>query len=399
MPIKSYDHETLAFMADQQAYQTGKKQYNPIPHSRIPSTSRRAAKRLVQPTIAQPRSARLTDPVYLLSVMAGQDDVVASNLLRFSEATNVVVPRKPNGDLVMPGFVYVAISDAAYHRVAEQIRDKRWGWLNRDPLDRATVQSLAAYAADAHDGPGALWGATHPVRIIAESVLQSRGWHGRLQENDWTLTDATGHAAVDAAFQDLWMKLVEDWNERRPIAEILGNHRELLEGVAYPVALTETRRGRDWQCTWLDQTGRIPDSAHAAIRPRATRVWAVMVQAEPLTFAMTHPDLLRQRLRYRVPYQDAARVPGRWAAILVPQVTDTVRMHVRQAAHALGWSEHWQAVASNDPAGIVRTLLKPRSVAFDRANRRILLDGIASERMGWLDRAGDWLPEWTLVLS
>lgn len=395
-----YDPDTLAFLADQAAYgPTGKKHYNPVPHSRIPSTPRpKAASSAARPA-PPPHTAPLpTDPVYLLSVPPGHERAIAARLAQFSAASGVWEPVTASGEPMLPGSLFVAIPDAVKHEVLEQIRERQWGWVSKTQADADLVRAFLPYAASLAAVPDP-WGPHHPIRVIAEAVLHRRGWHGTLREKGWALKTVHGAPIVDADFQNFWQALVAEWTAHRSVSALAIRHRADLVGAAYPVTLDGTLGRHDWPCRWLGVPARIPAAAHRHIRPRARTVWAVLTQAEPLTFSLTHPDLLRHRLRYRLPYLDAVREPGRWAAILVPRMTDVVARQVRSTARSLGWAESWRAVCRDDPAGVLRVLLNPQDAIFDRTTGQARIRGVPADREPWLDTARAWLPQWTLVLG
>ena len=401
----SYDPETLAFLADQSQCATGKKHYNPMFRSRIPST--RPLPRRTPSTPATPHSAPAalpTDPIYLLSVLGGQELATADALTRWSQLTHTgpalqtIVPTNFHNEPMLPGSIFVAIPDTLHYLVRQQIRTMHWGFLSADPVDPETVKPFLPYQQDANAEHGAAFPPSHPVRVIADAIAFSRGWHGSLQGSGWALHDAHGQPIVSPQFTAFWDDLVAAWSRRDALETIITRHRPMMEHVAYPLTLTDTSRA-DWQAQWLERPAVIPAAEHRQIRlkrPKA-EVWGVLTDTHPLTFSLCHPTLAAHRLRYRVAYQDLVRVPGNWAVILVPQATATVRMHVRQTAQSLGWTESWLAVDAVDPAGIIAGLLKPQAVQYDRTAHRIRLQGIPSERLPWLAKAAEWLPDWMLV--
>lgn len=399
---KSYAPDTMNFLIDQAAYgSNGKKQHNPTPRLRIPSQTRaRSAKRRLDliPLTAPPRVWQ-TDPVYLLSVPKGQEQEVAAKVSHYTQASGVLIPESRDGLPFMPGSLFVAIPDPVHYVVRERIRVQQWGWLSSNPLDRDTVDPFIPFASISSPTPVAVnaWGVNHPLRQLGEALLHSRGWHGTLQGDVWDLYNAHGSSVPSDEFSALWQALCASWEVHHSIGPVFAAHSDLLEGVAYPIRLTNTPAGRDWECELFGQSGHIPLSEHMFIRPRSANVWGVLTHAGMMTFSLTHPDLLAHRLRYRVPYRGVARVPGQWAAILVPQITDTVTMHVRQTAQSLGWTEPWRAVTTHDPAGLLGQVLKTRRVTFDRHAKQVLVEGIPLDRTAWIPTAQAWLPKWTIV--
>lgn len=400
-----YDPATLAFVIDQAHYGSGgKKHYNPVPRLRTRSSPRprikatQSAPASPKPS-AVPKAAVLTDPVYLLSVPAGQEVTIATQLSRYSTASTVLVPRNHNNEPLMPGYVLVSVAPDQYHAVVRLIQKQYWGWLSQDPMAPDMVEPFLPYAGDVLSDIGLTWGREHPVRQIAEAVLQSRGIRGTLVGDGWALTDRTGAPIVRPDFDDWWSSLVADWRDHRPLGEILDRHHCELAGMTFPLSVTG-HDGSDLLGEWFGQPARVPSQARQGIRlGRRGKIWGVLTgrAEDEAQFSLTHPHLVEQRLGFRIGYERAVRDPGRWAAILVPRVTPTVSEHVRLAAQSLGWSETWRVVDRSDPVTVVRTLLKPTQVQVDRAARAIHLSGIDSGRMAWWATAQEWLSDWVIA--
>lgn len=379
----------------------GKKHYNPYPRSRIPSTRRATPKQspVVRRTSSASRTTFTSNPVYLLSVPSGQELAVAAQLTRYSTASGVLVPRNHNNEPLLSGYILLAIPTAEYHTVTHLLQTQYWGWLSRDPLDADVVQSFLPYMGDPLGDASLAWGSEHPVRQIAEAVLQSQGLHGVLESNGWALQDKGGVPIVQDRFADWWTALIDDWESHRPLREILERHHAYLLGHAFPLVMTGYD-DEDLVGHWFGQPARIAAKDRQGIRVTSSRpIWGVLTgrTESGATFSLTHPDLLHQRLAYRIVYDAAVRDPGRWAAILVPRTNPMLDEHVRLAARSLGWSEAWRIVHRDDPAGVVRTLLKPRTVRFDRRARVIHVEGIDVRRRVWLATAQEWLPDWVIA--
>ena len=401
---RAYDPDTLAFLADQAAHATGKKHYNPVPRSRIPSSPRHGGPRR-QPAAspAPPHPSLFSQlPVYFVSVFTGQEALVVGHLNQ-SPGVHAFTPRDAQGRAMLPGTVFVAVSADDLPAVRERLRHNHWGrLLSGAPADPDLVRPFLPYAdanaladADSAVGPGP----SHPLRQLAEALLQSRGWHGRLEAKGWALRDRHGNPATDTAFDTLWQALVADWNAGRPFAEMLARHGQHWIGTAFAIEVTHDHQPK-WIGRWLEQTVIIPPSHHANIHLTSTTAWGVLTSTTPLTFSLCHPDLARQRLHYRLPYDALARVPGKWAAILVPRVNSVVQGHVRQTAQSLGWVEHWRAVTPHDPAALLTTVLRPRRLRFDQAPRKVAhVQGIPADRIVWADEVQRWLPEWCLDIG
>ncbi len=393
----SYDPATLEFVVDQSTYPTGKKHYNPHPRSRIPATPRspRKASASPRPSPPSPVQAFTTDPWYLLSVPSGHEVQIADRLTQFAPVTHVFIPRMADGQPAIAGRFFVAISNAALAAVRAQIRTEYWGWLDTDAVAPDVLEPFLPYA-EAHAGL-----TTHPLTHLAESVLHHRGYHGQLTPTGWALTNVHGHAVQDAAFDTLWHAWTDAWSVHQPLPAIVAQHAPELIGVTYPVDLVQTPRYKDWTCRWMGMEGMIPAHEHHNIRPRQSLVAAYLVAIHGTTavWSLRHPAVVADRLRYRTPYLDIARVPGQWAVILVPYLNDTIHMHLRQTQHGLGWSEAWRGVAQTEVAGIIRNMLKPRDVTFDRSARVITLSQVPVDRQRWITTVRDWLPDWTITES
>ncbi|MHB1956589.1 MAG: hypothetical protein ACYCOU_22900, partial [Sulfobacillus sp.] len=161
---------------------------------------------------------------------------------------------------------------------------------------------------------------------------------------------------------------------------------------------------QDWTGTWYGVPVVIPAAAHRDIKPRQSTVWGTLVAVDGArwVFDLRHPDLLTHRLRYRVPFQDAVRLPGRWAAILVPNAAESdperVQQHIRRASQSLGWAERWVPVRADDPGTLVRTLLSPTTIRFDHTHR-VVYCTVPAERQTWVPVAQRWLPDWAIMES
>lgn len=399
-----YDPATLAFVIDQAHYGSdGKKHYNPVPRLRVPSSPRPRAKAARTAPASRASAAKqttvLTDPVYLLSVPAGQEVTIAAQLSHYSTASTVLVPRNRDNEPLMPGYVLVSIAPDQYSTVARLIREQYWGWLSRDPMEPDMIQPFLPYAGDVLTDTGLTWGRKHPVRQLAEAVLQSRGVRGTLAGEGWALTDRTGAPIVQPEFEDWWTGLVADWREHRPLSDILDRHHRELTSIAFPLQVTG-HDGADLVCEWFGQPARVPSKARHGIRlGRQGTIWGVLTgrAGSVALFSLTHPNLVEQRLGFRVGYEHVTRDPGRWAAVLVPRVTPTVSEHVHLAAQSLGWPETWRVVDRSDPVTVVRTLLKPAKIRFDRAAHVIHVDGIDPRRTAWRATAQAWLSDWVIA--
>ena len=403
----SYDPETLAFMADQSTYPNGKKHYNPTPNLRIPrgstkaprSTSGRGYRRpMPLGTQPDPRIWSHT-PVYLLSVPPGQEFTRAQRVQSHTPVAGAIVPRNADNEPLMPGFVLVAIADTDFFSVKNMLRELQWGFLSADTVDPDLLSTFLPYA-ETLQAPTQAFEPDHPLCQLAEAVFHREGWHGRLEKDSWTLYDATGRPVQHGGFAAWWATVCRNWNEQQmPLADIVVQHQSAIAGAVVPVALQDTSPDGDWIGTWLRQTVRVRSARHLGIRPRLNQIFGLItgVRDQELQLSVTHPDWLTHLLRYRLPLQDTARVPGRWAVIRVPEATPTVLQHVRLVHRELGWTEQWKVVDTHNPRLVVSSLLKPRDVRVDATARQITVREIPGARRDWMATAQDWLPEWTIV--
>ena len=396
----SYDPDMLAFLSDQTQRPSGKKSYNPYYRSRIPSPRRSPTRfRTVSSTIP-PSAGSATllpeDPLYLLTVPSGQERMRAAQLRQYSAVTVAWVPVDADNEPYLPGTVLVAIPPTAYFAVHTQIRTMHWGFLAQKPVDMEIVRPFLRYIPPDDTQPD--WGAfgpDHPVLQVAQAVLAAQGWHGHLGTQGWRIYDAASQpVTVPPAFAAFWNDLVQTWSHKHSLTDLALRHVEWMHHIAYPLTLVNTRE-KDWAIQWMHHQGSVPQSEHAGmrLRPGTTTVWGVLMQTHPLLFSLRHPLLTPHRLRYRLgsAYQDTIRVPGQWSLVLTAFLSETVRRHVRQSAQSLGWHERWTAVSPTDPHQLLTALLRPQQLAFDTATRRVRVDGIPTDRLGWVPKALEWL--------
>ena len=411
----TYDPTTLAFLADQAQGAPGKKHYNPVPRSRIPSTPR-AFSRAMRARTSPPNTALTSpslppDPLYLLGVPQGQEFVIAQKLRTFSAASLVMVPMNAAHEPLMPGSIFVAIPDAAYYDTVTRIQREHWGWLSQTPIDPNTLRPFLPYADQIHQPYASLsgadsWGPDHPLRAVLQAFWHAHGWHGTLADADhWALHDAQGQPIVSDLADTFWRDVLADWHAQRSVSQILQRHRAQLQGGTYALTLDTPRASRqDWLGSWCGMPAVVPATAHRDIKPRQSTVWGTLVAVDGprWVFDLRHPDLLTHRVRYRVPFQDAVRLPGRWAAILVPDAAESdperVQRHIRRASQSLGWPEPWLPVRAEDPGTLLRTLLTPTAIRFDKA-QQIVYCTVPADRKVWVPTVQRWLPDWVIVES
>ena len=400
----SYDPDTLALMADHATYGTGKKHYNPVPQSRIPRTKTlqsRSTGRLPRISPTPPDSRVWTQkPVYLLSVQTGQEFLIAHHIQQYTSAAGAMVPRNPDNEPFMPGFVLVAIPDPEFHAVTQCIRDRHWGFLTADSVDPELVRTFLPYADTITDTPISPWGPDHPLRQLGEAVLHREGWHGTIDADGWALADAHGRPITHGGFAAWWATLCRDWTDQQlPLGDIVIRHQDALIGSVVPVAIDRAIPPGDWLGTWMRQPVRVPAAAHQGIRQRPAKTIGVITgfRDGETQVSVTHPDLITRLLGYRMPIDASVRVPGRWAVIRVPQVTPTSLEHVRLVRRDLGWPEQWRVVDTDNPRLVVSALLKPRDIHVNPTTRQIVVQDIPGPRQDWVQTAREWLPEWTIV--
>jgi len=403
--VTSYDHDTLDFVTNPS---TGKKQYNPIPQSRIPSSPHRAKNSQSRPLRAASSHSTFslpTDPLYILGVPTGQELTIAAKLRAFSAVSAALVPTNRDNLPMTPGTIYIAIPPKALYEVKQQIQTYRWGWLIEESVDAESVRPLLGHAASSEASSAVTeWPENHPIRQLVRALWQSWGWHGSLQlDGDtprWVLTQVDGTPVNTDAAETLWQTLQQAWITGQSLTAILRHKAQEFVGASYPITLDHTPGNDDWTGQWFGQSITIPRAMHANIRLKnsgSAVVWGTLLQTDPTwVFSLTSPELLDHRLRYCVPYGDSIRVPGQWSVIVVPQITETTRIHVRQAARSLGWVERWEAVSSEDPARMLTLVLKPGTMRFDQrhGHQIVHLSGIPNDRQRWIAQAARWLPDW-----
>jgi len=404
--VTSYDHDTLDFVTNPS---TGKKQYNPIPQSRIPSSPHRARNprsRMLRAVPSHPTPSLPTDPLYILGVPTGQELTIAAKLRAFSAVSAALVPTNRDNLPMTPGTIYIAIPPKALYEIKRQIQTYRWGWLIETPVEPSSVQSLlGAMAPQEMNLSTPAWPVNHPICQLARALWQSRGWHGSLQQEGavtrWHLQQTDGTSVESPDIEALWRTLEQGWLSGQPMDEILQDYAPSLVGASYPLILEHTPHCGVWTGQWFGQPITIPRAMHANIHLKSSGsavVWGTLLQTDPTwVFSLVSPDLVTHRLRYRVPYDDSIRVPGQWSVIVVPQVTETTRMHVRQAVRSLGWAERWEAVSSEDPARLVTLVLKPGTMRFDQRHGQqiVHLSRIPNDRKRWIIQTARWLPDWS----
>lgn len=387
-----HDPAIIDFLHSQNAWPTGHKRYSPVPRSRIPATPRTARSGLRArsvPVVTSP----LRHPLYTLFVRPGQEIDTAQRIRHAQPHLTAFVPVTPDNRPQYPGWVFVAIPDTAYGTIRTLAQDFRWGVLGREPVEPDLADRIRCYAAALPDDPDLVPDAEHPLWRVGEALAHSEGLHGPWRAHGWDLVDVTGRPAESVAFTRIWDALRAAWRERPVLEDVLASHADQLIGRTFPVAI-QSRGPGPWDGVWFGQPVRIPGSDHAGIQLKAPRVsaWGVLTGGPgPWTMSLTHPRLTAGRLAYRVPVLDTIRVPGRWAVVQVPQVTETVRMHVRHTAQQLGWRETWSAVSADDPAGLVRQVLTPHVARFDPDHPIVRLVGVPKDRQRWIPRVERWI--------
>lgn len=400
MFITPHDHTTLAFLAEEQAAPSGKKHYNPVPKSRIPSLPRAQRRAIAQVKHKPSRSDHalwFKHPVYAIRVLAGQEHHVARALLQLSRVADVMLPQTPSGQAMFPGEVFAAIPDAVILEIKRLLYDYQWGSIQKGTVDAETLESLLPYAGPIL-GDATPWLRHHPIRVMAEWWLHSRGLHGHLGPTGWTLKNAQHHPVIDPDFITWWRGMTKAFARRQPLSAIVQEHADRLLGVTFPITLTDTLNGL-WHGQWMGLDAIIPAECHTKIRLRRDEeertVYGMLTSLNPTpTFQLTHPDVVTHQLAYRLPEYTIAREPGEWAVVHVPFASDVVKEHVRNVNRQLGWIERWDTVEAHDARTIVRKLLQPRDVRFDVAQHRVVLTGVPQARLEWLTTAQEWLPEW-----
>ncbi len=397
----SYDPETLAFLADQAAWASGRKTYSPVPHSRIPSTPR-TKKATKPPSSLTPQA--VSGSTYLLSVPAGKEYAYYQRLQQHVAHIQVFLPLTPRNEPIYPGWLFITIPDAVYVSVTTLIKDWRWGFLNPDPIDANLLQTVQSHVQDVAvtHNPVGPFGDGHPLWQLAQALIHHYGWHGSWNELDgWQLQTAQGVEIQHAGWDDLWRALYTAWQAGTPIAEIIQSHHDVFAGVAFPITIRPGTAKEDWACDWLGLSGTIPMAEHQGIRMparQATEGWGVLLRGNTLQFSLVHQDLARQLTAYRMPVRDILRVPGERTVLCVTQLSDVARMHARQISKSLGWKETWGVVSPNDPLHLVRYALQPQSQRFFREKGLVTVTGISKPRQAWVDRVNQWLaPDWTIV--
>ena len=397
----SYDPETLAFLADQAAWSSGRKTYSPVPRSRIPSTPR--IKKVRKPADPLSTSA-VTGPTYLLSVPPGKERVYYQRLQQHVANIRVFLPLTYRQEPVYPGWLFITIPDAVYAAVTTLLKEWRWGFLNDDPVPPDLVNTLELHA---HDVPAMQqsvgpFNEEHPLWQLAQALIHHYGWHGTWNELDgWQLQTAKGIAIEHASWDGLWLSLYTAWQAGTPMEEIVRLHHDDFVGIAFPITLYPGPAQKDWVCEWLGIPGTIPAAEHRGIHTvsaQPTTGWGVLLRGGSVQFSLVHQDLARQLIAYRMPIRDILRVPGERTVLCVPQLSDVARMHARQISKSLGWKETWGVVSSADPRQLINKALGPKHMQFFREEKLVTTTGIPKSRQVWVDRINQWLaPDWTIV--
>lgn len=399
----TYDPETLAFLADQAQWHSGRKTYSPVPHSRIPSTPR--PKTSPKPARAHtPRRAAVVGPTYLLSVPPGKEQTFYQRLHQHLAQVAVTLPLTFHNDPIYPGWLFLTIPDAVFASVAALLKEWRWGFLDINPIAPDLLAAIQSHQDDARVPQDAVgpFGDTHPLWQLAQALIHHYGWHGTWNAVDgWQLQTAQGVTVEHAGWEDLWRSLYLSWQAHASIKEIIQKHRAALEGVAFPITIRPGTAKEEWSCDWLGLSGAIPVAEHQGIAMpahQAAKGWGVLLRSDTLQFSLVHQDLAHHLIAYRMPVKDLVRIPGQRTVLCVPQVSGVAKMHARQVSQSLGWTEPWSVVSPADPQQLIHDALAPKQMQFFRKDGMVTISGMPQPRRILLDRVNQWLaPEWTIV--
>lgn len=397
MYVVPYDLETLEFLvADSQTVHP--RRPNPYPRLRMaPSHSLPVASRPAAPDDATAR----TWPLYAVHVPLERMDTAERFWRQRTHGLRILVPRDPQTHQPLhPGYIYVAIPPQRIESIRALVQwwmsqGRSAGWIHPDPV--AAHERDAIWATVTRDPASSSLSdlsPTHPLIQWAAAVAWNRGWTGTWTHGAWSKATAHGTPTTDTVWDAWWHEWCQAWAHGADITAILRTAASRLIQMSFPVVLPPAAQqdpARDWPITWYTLPATLPAKARQGVTVRTGRrkIWATLVQADPLTFSLTDPALPQALVAPRLPVVAWCRDPGHATVVLIDgPVSPTVHGLIETAARQCGLDESWSAVSVHDPIGIVRRLLRPQR--WHRVAPAIHVWGVPKARRCWVDTAIAW---------